>query len=260
VGLYGQGPGTACAIASTSTTSYVRCEGGARQDTGLGAIATSQGFQLSRILSVPQSDGSIVFFSRGKYAAISAVVLTGSTFSSVQYFESSVSFPGGAASVGGLATACVIGSDEALGVADLGSIVTRTRDGVRYSDCRAASDGSRLYVVGVADQQGGYAAISDPLAAATPGSTSTLSTVPIAVDASSPFEVVFFDGKPRLVRLDAGGNLQLSEIANDGSLGAPRVLATGVDGWSGQATAGPDGGLHLAFDAGGHVSYAKRCP
>jgi hypothetical protein len=257
-GLYSDGAGNACAIVSTSTTSYVQCAGGAQQPTGLGAVALGQSFSASRIVSAPAGAGAVDFFSYGPFAALYGVSLVGSTFSPVEFFESSISYPGAAATAGGVAYACVVGSDDALGVANLGAIKTRTHDGRTYRDCRMASDGSKLYVAGVTDAQASYAVVSP--SAFTPGATSALAVAPLALDATAPFEVVFFGGKPGLVQLGAGGALQLSVLADDGTLGAPRTLVGTIDGWPGQATVGPDGGLHVIFYVGGHTFYAKSCP
>jgi len=257
-GLYSDGAGNACAIVSTSTSSYAQCAGGAQQPTGLNAVALGQSFSAARIVSAPGSGGAVDFFSYGPFAALYGVSLVGSTFSPVEFFESSISYPGAAATAGGVAYACFVGSDDALGVANLGAIKARTHDGQTYRDCRMATDGTKLYVAGVTDAQASYAVVSP--STFTPGATSALAVAPLALDATAPFEIVFFGGKPGLVQLAAGGALQLSALAADGTLGAARTLVGAIDGWPGQATVGPDGGLHVVFSVGGHVFYAKYCP
>lgn len=258
-GLYIDSGGHGCALVGTSSTSYSHCAGGVEMPTGLGTIAlTNDVFNASRIVSAVQSDGSIMFFTYGPFAALYGVQLSGGAFSKYEFTESSVSYPGAAASAGGFAFACLIGSNSALGVADGLDVISRTHDSMTYRDCRMASDGTSLFVVGVTNSVGRYASLQPSI---VPGATaSNLTTVSLALDPSTPFDVVFFGGKPGLVQLAAGGTIALSSIAADGTLGTPRALVTGTDGLSGPVVTGPDGGLHLVASVAGHFAYVKRCP
>jgi hypothetical protein len=260
VGLYGDGAGHACAMVSAGSASYVQCEGGSQMATGLGSIATPNGFATSRIVSAAASDGTLEFFTYGPFAAIYGVTLSNGAFSPVEFFESSVSFPGAAAAAGGFPYACIVGSDNALAVVGPSRVVARTGNAMTYQDCRMASDGTQLHVIGVADVGSSYAAFTPP-ALGGPSAAAPLDAQPLAIDVSGgPYAIVFFAGKPQLVRRnDANGNVELRAIAS-GALGDARVLVAGTDDLAGAAAVGPDGGLHLVTSAGGHLAYAKRCP
>lgn len=71
---------------------------------------------------------------------------------------------------------------------------------------------------------------------------------------------MFFAGKPGLVQLDGSGTVALSPIAADGTLGAPRALATNAESLASAVAVGPDGGLHLVVSIAGRLAYVKRCP
>ena len=258
-GLYIDGGGHGCALVGTSSTSYSHCAGGVEMPTGLGTIATTRDvFNASRIVSAVQSDGSIIFFTFGPFSALYGVQLSGGAFSKYEFTESSISFPGAAAAAGGFAYACMIGSNGALGVADGIDVISRTHDGMTYRDCRMASDGTNLFVVGITNTVGRYASLQPSI---VPGATANnLSTASLALDPSTPFDVVYFGGKPGLVQLATDGTVALSPIAADGTLGAQRALVSGTDGVTGPVVTGPDGGLHLVASIAGHFNYIKRCP
>lgn len=261
MGLYTDGSGNPCALVSAGSASYSQCIGGAQQPTGLGSIATGVSNFLtpsSRIVSSVQSDGSTMFFTYGPFAALDGVRLVGGTFSTVEFTESSISFPGAAATAGGLAYACFVDSNDGLGVAGPGSVAARTQDGLTYRDCRMAGDGTRLYVAGVTDTDGHYVSLQPTI---TPGGgASALTVAPLALDATSPFDLVFFGGTPALVQLASDGTVALSAIAADGTLGPSRALATGASSLVGPVAIGPDGGIHFVAAISDHLAYVKRCP
>ncbi len=261
MGLFNDGAGRACALVSTSSTSYTHCLDGAAQSTGLDDIAISTNDFLtpsSLIVSSVQSDGATIFFSYGPFAALYGLQLLGGAFSTFEFFESSISFPGASATAGGFAYACFVGSDDGLGVAGPGAVVARTHDGSSYRDCRLASDGTRLHVAGITDTQVRYVSFQPSITGG--GAVSDLAAVPLAIDAASAFDVVFFAGKPGLVQLDGNGTVALSPIAADGALGSPRALATGAEALASEVAVGPDGGLHLVVSIAGRLAYVKRCP
>lgn len=261
MGLFNDGAGRACALVGTSSTSYTHCLDAAEQPTGLSAIATSTSDFLtpsSRIVSSVQSDGATIFFSYGPFAALYGLQLLGGAFSTFELFESSISFPGASATAGGFAYACFVGSDDGLGVAGPGAVVARTHDGSTYRDCRMASDGTRLYVVGLTDAGGRYVSFQPSITGG--GAVSDLVTVPLAIDSDGSFALVFFAGKPGLVQFYINGTVSLSPIAADGALESPRTLATGAEFLAAPMAVGPDGGLHLEVSIAGRLAYVKRCP
>jgi hypothetical protein len=257
VGVFGSRT-DACAIVSTSSTSYVQCLGAAQTSTGLGQIATSSSFFApDRIFAAAQGDGT-VFFMQGKYAAIAAVSMSSAGFQYVSLAESSVSYPGGAVPVSGFGYACAITNDGAVGIATSGGVSSRSRDGVSYGDCRIATDGTKLHVVGSNASELRYAVVValDP----STGASGPVNLAALAdADPSSSYAVVWFGGKPGLIQRGADGAIALRNLSVDGSLGSARVLISGSDGWDGLATVGPDGGLHLAYIAGSN-QYVKLCP
>jgi hypothetical protein len=258
LGLYFDDAARPCTLVSTATTSYAQCLGGAKQPTGLMAVAqANQNGTSSRMASSRAADGTTVFYTFSPFAAIDTVDLSGGKFTLSETNENSISFPGAGATAGGVVYACVIGSDDALGLAD-GDILTRTHDGMSYKDCRMASDGTNVFIVGVADTTAVYVTLRPVIDPGAPAPK--LAPVPISVDVSQPFDVVVFGGKPSLVQVGADGAANVSAIAADGSLGTPRVLATGASALEGPAAIGPDRGLHIVVSTGGTLTYVKRCP
>lgn len=239
--------GTSCAVAMSGQGGlFYGCADGSHEAAGIADTDAEH-----PPVPVWQPDGTLSVFTQ-TFAAFTELRRDPSaTWSRIEEYESSISFPTDAVLYQGDPVACFI-DDGGFAVIARGDV--RLRSTSAASTCRLALDGATLHVA----TESGYAAIPAAMLDAEPGGTFALT--PVAALTAAPDRVIVSGGTPyALVRATdpAAGGVTLSAIPLP--TGQPMVLATtpddaAVSGWDPDRRAGILASLATTpTDAGGET-------